>query len=165
MQCDNNELTWSSSQSVRNSWTMSLSAITRTAHTFSKYCSKPRLLASSCCSLNLCTTYVTSVMGQLSYEYMFLMNSRKRPFPREFREIETEKFFFQTIVKVNELTIAPGSQVSTGHINVKNNKFIAFLLYHSIIWDRDWKWSLLRIINVWIAGSIFMWLQSLSLLS
>jgi len=40
-------------ESAKKSCMISHSAITRTAHTFSKYNSKPLLLESSCCSLNL----------------------------------------------------------------------------------------------------------------
>lgn len=40
-------------ESAKKSCIISHSAITRTAHTFSKYNSKPLLLESSCCSLKL----------------------------------------------------------------------------------------------------------------
>lgn len=48
-----NRITCMLPESARKSCIISHSAITRTAHTFSKYNSKPLLLESSCCSLNL----------------------------------------------------------------------------------------------------------------
>lgn len=93
----------SSSLSAKNSCMISLSAITRTAHTFSKYCSKPRLLASSCSSLNLHKyTNVYTCRSIPKHDYtrsicLIQMSYWNGHFPGSFGKLKPMNSFFKAI--------------------------------------------------------------------
>lgn len=67
-------------ESAKKSCMISHSAITRTAHTFSKYNSKPLLLESSCCSLNLLKKKKKNALFNV-YNYFFFLTYVNGHFP------------------------------------------------------------------------------------
>lgn len=140
---------------------MSLSAITRTAHTFSRYCSRPLRRASSCCSLNLFVKWLSFNCWGKSEACRGL---REGPLPGQLWEVEADELLLEAVVQVDELAVPAGRQVPACHVDVEHDKLVVLLLAHPVVGDGDGQGALLRVVYVRVAGGLFVGLQTFRLL-
>ena len=85
---------------------------------------------------------------------------RKRPFPGQLWKVETDKLLLEAVVQVDKLAVPPRRQVPARHVDVKDDKLVVLLLAHPVVGDGDGQRALLRVINVRVAGCLFVGLET-----